>query len=135
MTTRFLLDTHIWIWSLEDPRKLNKKVFAALSNPKSELWLSPMSVWEFLLLAERGRLKLHGGTTAHQWVDEAFSKAPIQEAPLTREVSLASRQLPFVHDDPADRFIGATAAVYDLTLVTSDERLLAAKGFRKLANC
>ena len=37
-------------------------------------------------------------------------------------------------EDPADRFLAATADVYDLTLVTADERLLRGKGFRTLAN-
>jgi PIN domain nuclease of toxin-antitoxin system len=38
------------------------------------------------------------------------------------------------HEDPADRFLAATADVYDLTLVTADERLLRGRGFRTLAN-
>jgi len=38
------------------------------------------------------------------------------------------------HEDPADRFLAATAEVYELTLVTADERLLRGKGFRTLAN-
>lgn len=134
MTVRLLLDTHIWIWSLENPRKLSKKVRAALGSPNSELWLSPISVWEFLLLVERGRVRLRGTTTARAWLDDSFAQAPIQEAPMTREVAVVSCTLPFVHDDPADRFIAATAAVYDLTLVTSDERLLEVKGIRRLAN-
>lgn len=35
-------------------------------------------------------------------------------------------------DDPADRFLAATAQVYDLVLVTADERLRAGSGFRVL---
>jgi PIN domain nuclease of toxin-antitoxin system len=38
------------------------------------------------------------------------------------------------HDDPADRFLAATAEVYELTLVTADEHLLRGRGFRTLAN-
>jgi PIN domain nuclease of toxin-antitoxin system len=56
------------------------------------------------------------------------------DAPLTREVAVRSRAVELDHGDPADRFLAATADVYDLTLVTSDERLLRGSGFRTLSN-
>ena len=97
-----------------------------------ELWLSPISVWEFLLLAEKGRVSVRG--TPRDWVEAALTKVPMYDAQLNLEVTLQSRLVQTEHDDPADRFLAATAAVYDLTLVTSDPRLLRGKGFRTLAN-
>lgn len=41
---------------------------------------------------------------------------------------------PEPHQEPADRFLAATAQVYGLTLVTADEQLLAARGLAPLAN-
>ena len=38
------------------------------------------------------------------------------------------------HQDPADRFIAATARVMGLTLVTADQRLLHSKEYAVLAN-
>jgi PIN domain nuclease of toxin-antitoxin system len=49
-------------------------------------------------------------------------------------VALESRRVGVAHGDPADRFIAATANVYELVLVTSDANLLAGKGYRTLAN-
>lgn len=131
---KLLLDTHIWIWSLQDPWKLASNVAAALTDPDSELWLSPISVWEMLLLAEKKRIAVKPPLTAAGWVQEAFARVPLKEATLNRQVCIASRQVIVEHDDPADRFIAGTAAVYDLILVTSDERLLRGEGFRTLAN-
>jgi PIN domain nuclease of toxin-antitoxin system len=59
---------------------------------------------------------------------------PMQEAPLTHEVALASRRLKLKHQDPADRFLAATAVGYDLTLVTADRHLLRSQEFATLAN-
>jgi PIN domain nuclease of toxin-antitoxin system len=129
-----LLDTHVWIWSHTDPERLTKRVRAALTDRVNGLWLSPISIWEFLLLAERGRVQLRRGLTAPDWVEGALSRAPMHEAMLSREVALRSRAVRLEHEDPADRFIAATAQVHDLTLVTADERLLRGKGFRTLAN-
>ena len=128
-----LLDTHIWLWSHADPERLTKRVAAALADESNQMWLSPISIWEFLLLVERGRLRVHDGTVS-DWVEAALSRAPMHDAPLSREVAIRSRSVRVAHEDPADRFLAATADVYELTLVTADERLLRGRGFRTLAN-
>jgi PIN domain nuclease of toxin-antitoxin system len=129
-----LLDTHIWLWSLIEPERLTRRVKAALTAETNQLWLSPISVWEFLLLAERGRVRVQQGMSPPAWVEAALSRVPMFDAPLNREVAVRSRAVRVAHDDPADRFLAATADVYDLTLVTADRRLLSGKGFRTLAN-
>jgi PIN domain nuclease of toxin-antitoxin system len=129
-----LLDTHIWLWSHAEPERLGRRVAAALRDRANALWLSPISVWEFLLLAERGRVRTKGGLDARDWVEAALSRVPMHEAALTRDVALQSRVVRVEHEDPADRFLAATAEVYELTLVTADERLLRGKGFRTLAS-
>jgi PIN domain nuclease of toxin-antitoxin system len=123
----YLLDTHVWLWSLLDPDRLRKKTRALLTAPSSTLWLSPISVWETALLVERGRLELD--TDARHWVQDAIAASGIGEAPLNHEVALQSLELKLKHDDPADRFIAATANVYQFTLVTADEGLLRGKGY------
>ena len=129
-----LLDTHVWLWSHTEPERLTKRVTAAVTDRANELWLSPISIWEFLLLAQRGRVRLQAGLDPRDWVEAALSRVPMHEATLTREVALRSRFVRVEHEDPADRFLAATAEVYELTLITTDERLLRGKGFRTLAN-
>ena len=129
-----LLDTHIWLWSHAAPERLTKRVAAALADESNQLWLSPISIWEFLLLAERGRVRVQDGGAAPEWVEAALARAPMHDAALTREVALRSRSVRVEHEDPADRFLAASADVYELTLITADERLLRGKGFRTLAN-
>lgn len=129
---RLLLDTHIWRWSLSAPDKLGRRVRSALTRGGTELWLSPISVWEILVLAERGRIKL--APDPRKWVAEALSRTPAHEAPLTHQVATRSREIMPTHDDPADRFLVATALIYDLTLVTADEALIRQKACPILAN-
>jgi PIN domain nuclease of toxin-antitoxin system len=127
-----LLDTHIWLWSLLEPERLTPKVAAALTADDARLWLSPLSVWEASLLIERTRVQVDA--PAERWLREALERAPIEEAPITREVAFASRALKTRHRDPVDRFLAATAQVFDLTLVTADVQLLRIKGVPVLAN-
>lgn len=128
---KLLLDTHVWLWALLEPERLDTRTARRLDRGDSELWLSPISVWEAHLLAERGRLELDRPPST--WLADALRRVPLRDAPLTREVAFRSRTVSLEHDDPADRFLAATAAVYDLHLVTADDRLRAGSGYRVFA--
>ncbi len=94
----------------------------ALEDTGNEIWLSPITVWEILILAEKGRLTLQ--PDALSWIRTTLRDVGPTEAPLTSEVAMRSRSVGVDHRDAADRFLAATAEVYDLTLVTADADLL-----------
>lgn len=129
---RLLLDTHIWLWALLEPERLTPNVRAVLGEPATEIWLSPISVWEALMLVERGRITVSGDPYA--WVRDMAHALPRREAPFTHEIAILSRQIALAHQDPADRFLAATALVCHLTLVTADDRLLGSPDLPLLAN-
>ncbi len=123
---RLLLDTHIWVWIALEPERLAPHLAKALSDQTNEFWLSPISVWEVVLLVGKGRINLQ--MDAWEWVAETQHRFPLREAPLTTEVVLAMRDIHLPHRDPADAFLVATTKVFELTLVTADRRLRAVKG-------
>jgi len=127
---KLLLDTHIWIWSQLAVEKISARVKRALENEANEVWLSPISVWELMLLVEKHRIELDRHVS--EWVSESAST--LKEAPLTTEVVLEAARFSLPHEDPADRFLVATARTLGLTLVTSDARLLASKAVATLEN-
>lgn len=127
---KLLLDTHIWLWSLTEPQRLSRRVHRELTDAANELWLSPVSAWEALLLHARGRIRLRG--SIREWLSNAT--AHFREAPLTHEIVLAAQELNLTHRDPADRFLAATAGTLGLTLVTADDRLLGLGEISTLAN-
>jgi len=126
---KLLLDTHIWLWLTIDPKRLGPRTAQILDDKQNELWLSPISTWEALTLHQKGKVHLHGDLS--EWVANAVSATKL--APFTHEVALAGRQFPY-NQDPADRFLCATALILDLTLVTADEKLLSLANIRTLAN-
>lgn len=112
------------------PEELSLRVRRELTDSASEVWLSPVSVWEALLLHGKKKVWLSDDPIA--WVTQAASVG--REAPLTHEIVVAAQQLPFEHRDPADRFLAATAGVLGLTFVTADRRLLGLGAIATLAN-
>ena len=127
---KLLLDTHIWIWALQASNRLGSRVRAELADPENELWLSPVSTWEALILHAKGRV--HLAANLEDWVNRATS--PFNEAPVTHQIAFLSRHLPIPHEDPADRFLVATAQALGLTLVTADVNLLGLGDISTMAN-
>ena len=119
---KLLLDTHIWIWFLLGDEKLNSAIATAIANESNELWLSPISVWEALVLGHKGKIQFE--PDPHRWVKRGLELLDVREASLNNEIAFLSRQLEMKHEDPADRFLAATAVHLNLTLVTVDKRLV-----------
>jgi PIN domain nuclease of toxin-antitoxin system len=116
---RLLLDTHAWLWRLLDPERISADAEAAIADAQNELLLSPISTWETLVLARKGRISLTPSPS--EWVLDALRRSAPTAAPLTHGIALRSEALEgFASEDPADRFLVATAVELGLTLVTAD---------------
>ena len=129
---RLLLDTHIWLWSLVERNRLSQRVIKEIGDPDNELWLSPISIWELVVLCQKRRIILDQDVDA--WITHKLSAVPLREAPVTYEVARETGRLQLSNRDPADRFLLATAKVFELTLVTADEHLLKSRDVSVLAN-
>src|SRR5690348_10710403 len=129
---RLLLDTHIWIWSYAESHKLSSDVARTMSDPSNERYLSAVSIWEAIVLLEKGRIRMEGDFG--EVFKESKQELNLIEIPLNWEVAHELRFTMLDYHDPGDRFLVATAKVYDLTLVTADERLMRVPGVRVLAN-
>jgi PIN domain nuclease of toxin-antitoxin system len=129
---KLLLDTHVWIWGLEHPERLSRRVLQQLRASANELYLSPVSIWEVHQLIRRGRLRMK--QSAAEWMGTAFARMPLQEAPLTFSVAAEAARVQLPQSDIGDVFLAATASVYDLTLVTADAQLLACRWLKTLAS-
>lgn len=127
-----LLDTHIWLWSELEPERFSRRVASELENPDNELFLSPISIWELLVLQRKNRLVLK--ENVHKWISRSLRRLSLREAPVTHEVAMEMDRVDLPHRDPADHFLVATARALSLTLVTADERLLKVRDVSLLPN-
>lgn len=128
---KLLLDTHVILWSAAEPERLPQNIAEELEKESNELWFSPISIWEILLLAEKGRVILNGDH--EKGIRSLLQNLPLKEAVINQEVAIQSRSVDLPHQDPAGRFLAATAMVYGLTLVTADDRFINTKEFSVLA--
>ena len=122
---KYLLDTHAWIWALDAPEKLPTPIRALLLEPDHlPFGLAAISPWEVAKKESKGRL--HLSMPVRQWVECATQAPFIELLPLAVDIALESARLPSpFHKDPADQMIVATARVYNLVLISADQRLRA----------
>jgi PIN domain nuclease of toxin-antitoxin system len=73
---KLLLDTHIWIWTHLEPWRISSEVTTELGSPRNELWLSPLSIWELVLLVEKKRLDLDADMG--EWVQQSMKDLDLQ---------------------------------------------------------
>ncbi len=85
-----------------------------------------------MTLARKGRIKLN--SSPQTWIAAALKAGPFREAAFTHEAALALTEVTLPRADPADAMLAATARVYGLTLVTSDDDLARGSGFTILKN-
>lgn len=116
---RVLLDTHVWIWRLLAPERLSSDAERAVAESDGPVHLSPISTWETLVLARKGRLSLEPSPA--EWVVDALRRSALSAVPISHGIALRSEALDgFGSADPADRFIVASAIEHDLVVVTAD---------------
>ena len=128
---KVLLDTHIWIWYLTANPRLSENLIKVMGDEANQIYLSPISIWETLLLGEKQRIILE--PEPEKWVRDSLQEFEVIEAPLSNEIAILSRKLELAHQDPADRFIAATTLYYDLILATVDENLAKASWLQTIS--
>jgi PIN domain nuclease of toxin-antitoxin system len=114
----YLLDTAIFLWSLANPDKLNRKAVALLEDAQQPLFLSPASSWEISIKWASGKLKLP--ETPSAYVTKRLSSRGIRSLPITHLHALAAGELPRHHLDPFDRMLIAQARSEAMVLLTAD---------------
>ena len=114
---KFLLDTHLLLWTAGDPKRLSAKARKLINEPTSELFFSAASLWEIAIKRGLGRddFKVDVRLLRRGLLDNGY-----KELTISSEHAVATDSLPPIHKDPFDRILIAQALVEGITLLTSD---------------
>jgi PIN domain nuclease of toxin-antitoxin system len=115
---RLLLDTHICLWFISADAQLPAAWRDSIPDPRHEVFLSVVSVWEAMVKYAIGKLPLPSPPEEYlptQRVQHQMTSLPLDEASVRRLATL-----PSVHRDPFDRMLVCQALAHGLTVVTVD---------------
>lgn len=112
-----LLDTHIFLWCVDDDPKLSSAAWNQIEAADS-VYVSSVSLWEATIKFQLGKLRVEP-----ERLIEAVSASGFREIALTMRHAVAVRRLPNLHRDPFDRLLIAQAISEPLHLLTADAHL------------
>ena len=118
---RFLLDTHIAIWSLTEPGRIAPSIRDALDESSAEIFVSAVSVWEIAIKHRLGRTD-SPPFSGHEAIGH-FSNAGFTLLDIAPAHAAFVERLPPLHADPFDRLMLAQAVVEAMQFVTYDRHL------------
>ncbi|HXM32585.1 MAG TPA: type II toxin-antitoxin system VapC family toxin [Chthoniobacterales bacterium] len=119
---RLLLDTHMFLWFISGDPKLIESHRDLIRDPRNEVFLSVVSIWEAIVKWRLGKLPLPHPPDSylpHARVAHDISSLDLDEASVGRLASL-----PPLHRDPFDRMIVCQALNHNLHVLSVDRLVL-----------
>ena len=116
---KLLLDTHIFIWWLNAPEKLNLEELEFIKNTDHTVFISVASIWEISIKKSIGKLIVSNNCN----ILDAITENYFLPLPINAKHAQFVETLPQHHDDPFDRMLISQAISHDLTLISRDARI------------
>ena len=113
-----LLDTHVFLWWINDDPRLSDAARELIGNGESALFLSAASGWEIAIKMRLGRLEVQGDP--EHFIFEQLALNDITVLPISMNHAFRTATLPDHHRDPFDRMLVAQSQIEQLPIVTSD---------------
>jgi PIN domain nuclease of toxin-antitoxin system len=125
---RYLLDTHVFLWSIGDTGQLSRKAISAIRDEDNEIFISAVSLWEISIKARIGKLELHGIEVKDLLgiIDEMDFETVNMSAEDAIEYSELNEK---THNDPFDRMLIQQCINRNMVMISKN------KEFKKFVEC
>jgi len=120
---RLLLDTHAFLWMLENPSRLSDSARAAIADGGNDLLLSIGSCWEMAIKHAAGRLSLPSSFAAFMESELRTNRIELLPITIAHLGRLHSMPKPREHRDPFDRLLAAQSLVEGVPVASGDGAL------------
>lgn len=113
----YLVDTHIFIWLMENNKKVSPRIKTLLQDPRANVFISIASIWEMVIKQTKGQLKIPKD------IEGGIENSGLMILPIEISHVLETGKLPLHHKDPFDRILISQALIENLTLITADQKI------------
>ena len=120
---KLLLDTHIFLWLIDDDKRLSDRYRQIIHNLDNEIYLSVVSIWECVIKYQIGKLDF--SDSPEIYLPQQRKKHLIKTLTVDENSIAQLTKLPLLHKDPFDRLIMAQALQHNLIIMTEDKSILA----------
>lgn len=130
MRNMVVCDTHVLLFWASAPDRLSEPAAETIAREldSGRLACADISLWEIAMLASRGRIEIP--VPVADYIHDIVLAMRLTVLPITPEVATLAQDPRFLHGDPADRLIGASALQHRAALITADRHLAGVEGLR-----
>lgn len=118
-----LLDTHIAYWIICNNNVIPQKLRLFLTLEQNQYYFSDVSIWEIDIKHKLrpDEIKLSGEEFYKACIDAGLKELPISKNHIFKLSTGDTRK--FIHKDPFDKLLLATAEFENMTLITCDSKI------------
>ena len=114
---KIIIDTHIFLWSLSDPSRIEEHRRRELESLANIIYVSSITIAELMIKASIGKLQINFDP-----VDFALQSG-FEMLDFSGRDALLLKNLPFHHRDPFDRMLISQSIVTKCSLMTDDGKI------------
>jgi len=115
---KYLLDTHIFLWYIENDSRLDKNFYNIIEDSTNEIYLSVVAVWELIIKASIGKFKCD--LSIVDFSNKYCALHNIRLIDLIIEDLHGLEYLPLIHKDPFDRLMIVQSKNRNITFISDD---------------
>ena len=124
---KYLLDTHVFLWTVFTPDKLSGKARRAIEDPDNLIYVSTITYWEISLKYALGKLLLTN--VLPDALPDISRQMDFETMNVDDQTASTFYKLPGdLHKDPFDRLVVWQAISQNVVLITKDKKLSSYKG-------
>ena len=111
---KIIVDTHIFLWLLNEPEKVSQKYMKHLENTENTIYLSSISVAELMIKKSIEKLEFDFDILS------VTAQMGLEVLPFDGMDAIGLGALPFHHKDPFDRMIISQALSKNYHIISDD---------------
>jgi PIN domain nuclease of toxin-antitoxin system len=115
-----LLDTCSYYWLVDDQKQLSPAARKEIGDTTNSLHVSAITLTELHRLIRKGKISIRAPNGLDEWFHKGLAHHQIVCEPITLEIAQRAETLPVIHNDPADRWIIATAQTLGAKILSPD---------------
>ena len=113
---KIIIDTHIFLWILTDPKHISKPQRTEIERLSNIIYVSSISIAEIMIKSSIGKLDCNFNPL------EMVEKSGFDMLDFRGEDALILKDLPFHHKDPFDRMLIAQSITKNYPIITDDDK-------------
>ena len=118
---KLLLDSCVFLWMIDDYKKIPSATREKITSPLNEIYLSSISIVEMTIKAGLGKLSIPKPFA--EFIIDCRKKHGINELALKEEDVIILEKLPLIHSDPFDRMLVAQAIANEMAIISCDKKI------------